>query len=215
MPIQIVLADDHSVLRAGLRILLDAQSGMEVSGEASTGAEAVALVAELNPDVVILDITMPGMNGLGALGQIRQNSPSTRVLILTMHNEVAYVRQFLQAGARGYVVKSVADTELVEAIRTVCRGELFIDPSLERALVSVLLDVPGDTTSLNASLTGREQEVLRYVVYGYTNKEVGQELHVSVKTVESHRRNVMQKLGIQTRAGLVSYAMDEGFFMTA
>lgn len=210
---RILLADDHAVLRAGLRMLVNAQPDMAVVGEAATGEEAVRLARELGPDVVLMDITMPGMGGIEATARIGRECPQSRVLVLTMHDDPAYLRSVLAAGGSGYVLKRAADTELLSAIRIAHRGEIFLAPSLAGDVVQEVLgrkarragaEVPGDT------LSEREREVLRLVAQGHTNQEVADRLHLSVKTIETYRSRLMEKLGFKSRADLVRYALSTG-----
>ena len=211
--IRILLADDHAMLRAGLRMLINAQPDMEVVGEASSGEEALRLAREVTPDVVLMDLTMPGAGGIAATAQLRRQCPKARVLALTMHDDPAYLRSVLAAGASGYLVKQAADSELLSAIRITHRGETFLAPSLAGALVQEVLgrkarggkaEVPGD------SLSEREREVLRLVAEGHTNQQVADRLFLSVKTVETYRARLMEKLGLTSRADLVRYALSTG-----
>lgn len=213
MKIRVLLADDHAVLRAGLRMLINAQPDMEVAGEASSGEEALRLARELTPDLVLMDISMPGAGGIEATAQIRRDCPKVRVLALTMHDDPAYLRSVLAAGGSGYVLKRAADTELLSAIRITHRGETYLAPSLAGAVVQEVLgrkakkgegDVPGDT------LSEREREVLRLVAQGHTNQQVADRLALSVKTVETYRARLMEKLGLKSRADLVRYALSTG-----
>ena len=212
--IAVLLADDHAVLRAGLRMLIGAQPDMEVAGEASTGEEAVRLARELEPDVVLMDLSMPGGGGVDATARIRQEHPGVRVLALTMHDDPAYLRSVLAAGATGYVLKRAAGTELLQALRTVHRGDTFVAPELADWLVQEALGrksardsdrIPGD------NLSEREREVLRLVAQGHTNQQVADRLALSVKTVETYRARLMEKLGLKSRADLVRYALSTGF----
>jgi two-component system response regulator NreC len=211
--IRLLLADDHAVLRSGLRLLLNAEPDMEVVGEAGDGAEALERSLKLQPDVVLMDITMGGMSGLAATRAIRDRLPQTKVLVLTMHNDEEYLRQMMEAGATGYVVKRAADTELAVAIRAVHRGEVFVYPSLTKVLLGDLLRKPGEERAQQDSydlLSEREKEVLRLVALGHTNKQIASELYLSVKTIETYRGRMMRKLGLKSRAGLVRYALRKG-----
>jgi len=210
--IRIVIADDHAVMRAGLRLLLNGQADMEVVGEAGDGWETVEKAVALEPDIVLLDISMPGLSGLEAASEIRKRAPGIKLLILTMHDDEAYLRQFLQIGASGYVVKKAADTELVAAIRAVQRGESFIYPTLTRVLIDSYIQ-RGETPRPRqpaGELTPRETEVLRLVAQGYTSQQVAGQLSISVNTVETHRAHIMEKLGLRGRAQLVRYAIARG-----
>lgn len=208
MPIRIVIADDHIVLRRGLRVLLELEPDLEVVGEASDGAEAIGLAESEQPDIMLLDLTMPTLRGVDAIPEIRQVSRNTKILVLTMHPDMTYLRQVFRLGARGYVVKSAADAELVNAIRCVSRGEQYIEPSLAGEALSDLLEPPPDSSEPN--LTERERDVLYHIAYGHTNKETGARLVISAKTVETYRRRIMVKLGLQSRADLVHYALEQG-----
>jgi two-component system response regulator NreC len=209
---KILIADDHAVVRAGLRLLIDGQEDMEVVGEAADGWQTVEKALELRPDLVLLDITMPGLNGLEAASEIRRKAPDIRLLVLTMHDDEAYLRQFLQIGVSGYIVKQAADTEVVDAVRAVGRGETFIYPSLAGVLVDRYLDRPKSTkqASSNGELTARETEVLQLVAQGYTSQQIADRLSISVNTVLTHRAHIMEKLDLRGRAELVRYALAKG-----
>jgi two-component system, NarL family, response regulator NreC len=213
--IRILIADDHTVLRAGLRMLIGAQPDMEVVGEAADGEAAVRKALETRPDVVLMDITMPGSGGLKAIERMREECPKSRVLVLTMHDVPAYLHSALAAGAAGYVVKSAADSELLSAIRSVRRGRTVLDPALAATVVQAALRkrVPGAQVggSLNL-LSPREREVLDLVAQGYTNRQIADRLGLSVKTVETYRTRLVEKLGLRSRADLVRYAVDSGLF---
>ena len=217
--IRVLLVDDHTVLRAGLRLLLSAQPDMEVIGEASDGREAVDAAARLTPDVILLDISMPGMGGIEAVEALRRIQPGVRVLILTMHDDEEYLRQVLRSGASGYVLKKAADTELLSAIRAVHRGEIFVYPSLTRVLVEELFDrrnrvAARDAKSEHDGLSEREREVLRLVALGHSNQQIAEILILSVKTIETHKARIMAKLGVRSRAELVRYAIKKGLLPT-
>lgn len=210
-PIRILLADDHAVLRAGLRLLIDAQPDMKTVGEAEDGMDTLAQVEALHPDVILLDLSMPRVGGLTILREVRARAPKTRVLVLTMHAEEEYLREALRLGAAGYVVKSAADQELLSAIRAVARGEVYVHPSMTRSLLEGLLPTPeGAQKDPWEELSEREQQVIRQVALGYTNREIAEQLHLSVKTVETYRSRAMEKLGLRTRAQLVEYAVRRG-----
>jgi two-component system response regulator NreC len=209
--IKVLIVDDHAVLRAGLRMLLDAEADIEVIGEAQNGAMAIEMVEDLTPDVVVLDISMPGLSGSDAISVILKSCPTTKVLILTMHSDVIYVRQMFQRGAKGYVLKSAADTELITAIRKVYTGGVYIESSLAGEFVTDLLAMPNSSKGgAPKSLSDRELEVLEHIAYGYSNRETAEKLHISVRTVETHRRRIMEKLEFATRAELVRYAIQNG-----
>jgi len=202
------------ILRAGLKALLNAQPDMEVVGEAADGHEAIRACRDLAPDIVLMDLAMPGLGGLEAVRVIRQANPSTRIIILSMHDDDGYVRQALDAGVDGYVLKRAADSELLTAIRSVARGEIFLYPSLARVLIEDYRRTQrGEDAASRREpdvLTPREREVLTLIAQGYTNQEVADKLVISVKTVETHRAHIMEKLNLRTRAELVRYAMQKG-----
>ena len=208
--VRVVIADDHAVVREGLRALVDAQPGLRVIGDASDGQEAWLRACELKPDVLLLDVSMPGVGGTDAAERIARDCPDVRVLVLTMHEERGYVTRLLRAGAAGYLLKRTASAELVRAIRTVASGGTYVDPSLAAALIAepAQRSVSGAAT---AELTGRESEVLRLTARGHSNKEIAAALEISVKTVETHKANGMAKLGVTNRAALVRFALDVGW----
>lgn len=210
--IRILIADDHAVLRTGLRMLIDSQRDLDVVGEASDGDEAVRKAAALRPDVALVDISMPGSGGIKAIERIREAAPTTRVVVLTMHDMPAYLRAALAAGASGYVVKRAADSALLAAIRDVHRGRTVLDPALAASVVQSGLRRRGATTSPATPLSQREREVLELVAQGYTNQQIADHLGLSVKTVETYRARLVEKLGLQSRAELVRYALDSGLF---
>jgi len=210
--IRLLLVDDHAVLRAGLRMLLNAQPDMEVVGEAGEGAEAVERALELKPDVVLMDITMKGMSGLTATRVIKDRLPQTKVLVLTIHEDEEYLRQMLEAGATGYVLKRAADAELAVSIRAVHRGEVFLYPSFTKVLLGDLVQKAEQESQQDSYelLSQREKEVLHLVALGHTNKEIADQLFLSVKTVETYRARLMAKLRLKGRAALVRYALRKG-----
>jgi DNA-binding NarL/FixJ family response regulator len=211
-PIRILIADDHAVLRAGLRMLLNAEPDMRVVGEAGDGVVAMALVCELNPDVVLLDVTMPRTGGLEALRQIREVSPHTRVLVLTMHDDEGYLREALAAGSAGYVLKRAADIELLSAIRAVHRGGTYLHAAHTRVLFEGQAHQSGPRTAEEREphLSPREEEVLRLIALGYTSRQAAIELHLSAKTIETYRGRLMAKLNLSNRVELVRYALRRG-----
>lgn len=211
--IRILLADDHAILRAGLVRLLNEESDIEVVGEADNGREAVQKVQELHPDIVLMDIGMPVMNGMEATKQIKKRNQEVKILVLTMHDNEEYLFQVLQAGASGYVLKKAADSDLVNAIHVVSRGDCFLYPSAAKMVVEDYLEKlkhGQEPTSTFDTLTDREREILTLVAEGYTNREIAEALFISVKTVETHKANIMEKLNLHKRAELVKYAIKKG-----
>ena len=209
-PIRVLLADDHMIVRTGIRHVLEGEPGFEVVGEAATGSEAVALAARLQPDVVILDISMPGESGLLLAARLRDSSPEPRILILSMHDNAEYVLGSVRAGAHGYLLKDTAATELRSAIRSVCRGESYFSPPIASRLREALRNEQESHSGSLAQLTAREREVLLGVVRGRTNKEIAGELGISHRTVETHRESLMRKLQIRTVAELTRFALGAG-----
>jgi len=208
--IRILLADDHTILRNGIRALLEDEPGMSVVGEAEDGRAAVALACQLKPDVLIMDIAMPLLNGLEASRQIKQQCPDVKVLILTMHDNEEYIRQVLEAGAMGYILKDAAARELISAIRTVYRGEAVLSPAVTRLVIEDYLRWGGVRPQEEANgLSPREREVLQLIAEGYTNKQIAEILSISVKTVQAHRNNLMQKLDLHDRGELIKYAIQK------
>jgi two-component system response regulator NreC len=210
--ISLILADDHAVVRSGLRMLLEAQPDMEIRAEAESGQEAVSKVRSLRPDVILMDIQMPDLNGIEATKQIKKLAPETAVLALTMHEDEQYFFEMLQAGASGYLPKRAAPDELVTAIRTVARGEVFLYPSLAARLVQDFLkrDSVDQEQEIYDQLTPREREVLILIAEGLSNGEIADKLVISVKTVDRHRENIMRKLNMHNRIELVKYAIRKG-----
>jgi len=209
---KVLLAEDHTIVRKGLRSLLDAERGIEVIGEAEDGREALEKVQRLRPDVVLMDITMPGLNGLEATRQIKKRFPEVKVLILTMHANEEYVHQVLQAGASGYVVKQAVVRELVSALQAVHRGDSFLSPSVCGRIVEEYIRRAEAMVEKDSydKLTDREREVLQLIAEGHSNRGIAGLLCISVKTVETHRAHLMDKLGIHNRAELIKYAIRKG-----
>ncbi len=213
-PIRVLLAEDHNVVREGLHLLLDAQPDIEVIGEATNGHEAVTLARERCPDVVVLDISMPDMDGLQAAGLIRAACSQTQVLILTMHDSDAYFFRALEAGAAGYVLKKAASEDLINAVRAVSRGEAFFYPSMARKLLDDYLRqrraaAPAGPPGYD-ELSDREREVMFLLVRGLSNQEIAEKLVISPSTVQTHRARILQKLGLETTIDLVRYAIRHG-----
>lgn len=203
--IRLLIADDHAVVRSGLRMLLNAQADMEVVGEAGDGAETLSQVAELAPDVLTLDLSMPGLSGIKLIERLRRDAPRTRVLVLTMHDDPAFLRAVLGAGGTGYVVKKASDGELLTAIRSVHRGQIYVGAGLADRL-----DGEPPAGGSGDLLTARELDVLRGLAQGETNKEIAARLFLSVKTIDTYRARLMEKLGLHSRAELVRYAFATG-----
>jgi len=207
--IRILIADDHGVLRAGLRALLNTEPDLEVVGEATGGYQALVLAARLQPDVVLMDISMPDLDGLAVTRQLEKQQSHARVLLLTIHEDEALLREAIHAGAAGYIIKRAVESELIDAIRATADGGTYVHPTLARALIDAAVR-PSKKDPTAAQLTARETEVLQSIAQGYTNRQIAELLHLSVRTVETHRANVRSKLNISTRAGLVRYAAENG-----
>lgn len=213
--IRVQLIDDHSVVRAGVRLLVDYQADMEVVGEASSALEAVRQARVAHPDVMVLDIGLPGCSGLDAIKPLREVSPKSRILILSTHDDQAYVRLALAAGAAGYVAKQATATELTHAIRTVAAGRSYINVTLAGKALQTVLEGRRPPASGVDALSEREKQVLILVAAGHTNQAAADELSLSVKTVETYRRRAMEKLGVSTRASLVRIALESGLMARA
>ena len=210
MPIRILIADDHGVLRAGLRAVLNAEPDMTVVAEAGDGPTALRLATELCPDILLLDISMPGMNGVEVTRQLKKAQPDVRALILTLHEDEGLLQEAIQAGASGYIVKRAVESELISAIQAVYRGDIYIHPAMTRALLKDVSPSLVTDQEPTEPLSPREVEVLRLVADGHTNRQIAEMLHVSVRTVESHRANLMGKLELSSPAQLVRYALEHG-----
>ncbi len=211
--IRVMIADDHAILRSGLRLLVNAQADMEVVAEAPDGEQAIQAAHETKPDVALMDLTMPGTGGMRALQEILRDCPETRVLVLTMHNDPAYLRSVLSAGASGYVLKRSVDSELLTAIRAVHRQGTFVDPSLANVLVQDVLAKKGAKARPKRPvniLSDRELQVLKLVALGYSSQQIAKRILVGVKTVETYRSRLAQKLGLRTRTDVVRFAVQTG-----
>jgi DNA-binding NarL/FixJ family response regulator len=206
-PMRVIIADDHGIVRSGVRMLLERQSDIQVVGEASDGAEARDMVIREKPDLAILDVRMPKLTGLQATREIKQQVPEVSVLILSMHDDERYLFEALKAGASGYVLKTQADTDLLDAIRAVERGEPFLTPAAQQTLIKDVLERGSDSAE---ELTPREEEIVKLVAEAHTTKQIAAILHLSEKTVENHRANAMRKLGMRDRVELVRYAIRRG-----
>jgi two-component system response regulator NreC len=209
--LRILLADDHVTVRRGLKLLIDSESDMKVVAEASDGAAVLRSALELKPDVIVMDISMPGMNGLDATKKLKQQQPDMAIITLTRHSDDAYLQELLRAGALGYVLKQSAPEELLHAIRAAAKGEPYLDSTLARRVASGFLDRERRTKDAGAVLTDREAEVLRRVAAGYSNKETAARLSLSIKTVEAHKANAMRKLDLNGRIDIVKYAILKGW----
>jgi two-component system, NarL family, response regulator NreC len=205
--IKIFLADDHTIVRQGLKLILSAQPDIEVVGEAANGREAVELVQKLKPDIVLMDVAMPELNGIEATRRMVQANSRLKILVLSMHKEAVYVREILRAGARGYILKDAIDTELLSAVRSVVRGDGYISPAVSGALLN---DYRKDVTDPADLLSNREREVLQLIAEGKTNKEIAGKLNLSVYTVDSHRGKIMEKLNLHSTGELVRFAIKNG-----
>lgn len=208
--IRVLIVDDHTILRQGIRSLLEDEPDIDVVGEAEDGHSAVKLASQLNPDVIVMDIAMPRLNGLEATRQIRRNNASIKILILTMHENEEYIRQALAAGAMGFILKDAASNELIAAIRSIQSGEAVLSPAITRLVIADYLrwgDIePGKSTD---GLSNRECEVLQLIAEGYTNKQIAEILCLSIKTIQSHRLNLMKKLNLHNRGELIKYAIQK------
>ena len=206
--ITVVVVDDHAVVRSGLRLLLDAHEDIEVVGEAGNAKDAIFRARALKPDVILLDVVMPGASGIDVLPELLRESPQTKVLVLSMQDDPSYVREAFGAGASGYVLKEAADEEVVSAVREIAKGGQYVHPTLGARMVAAEAE---ERAAVEADpLSEREREVLRLLALGHTNQEIAQELYISVRTAESHRAHIMQKLRLATRAELVRYALSHG-----
>jgi DNA-binding NarL/FixJ family response regulator len=210
--LRICLAEDHAIVREGLKLLINSQPDMKVVGEASDGREALALVSEHTPDVVVLDVSMPKMNGLQVTEKLAKTNPGIKLLTLTRHADNGFLQQLFRAGAAGYVLKQSPPSELLNAIRTVAAGSRYLDPALTaKVLERLALETVTPNPELIMRLSERESEVLKLIAVGYSNKEIAPRLSVSVKTVEAHKANAMKKLGMNSRIDIVRYAMLQGW----
>ena len=208
--IRVLIADDHTIFRSGLNLLLSSEVDLEVVGEAKDGTAAVEMAASLHPNVVLMDVGMPGLNGLDATRQIRARLPEVNVLVLTMHRSDEYFFQMLEAGAAGYILMGAETNELISAVRAVARGDVFLYPSMARRLVQEYLSQSQSQGSGAAHLTEREREILKLIAEGFSNGEIADRLVISPSTVHSHRANLMRKLELGSRHELVQYARQKG-----
>jgi len=212
--IKVILAEDHTIVRKGLLSLLKTETGIEVVAEAEDGRQAIEKVAQLKPDVVVMDISMPSLNGLEATRQIKKNYSNVKVLILSVHTDEEYIFQALRAGASGYLVKKAAPMDLINAIQALDRGESFLSPSISKKVIEEYIKNASnmsETEDRTETLSGREREVVQLIAEGLSNQQLAELLHVSVKTVETHRARIMKKLDIHNTAGLTKYAVRRGW----
>jgi DNA-binding NarL/FixJ family response regulator len=210
MTIRILIADDHGLIRAGLRALLEDVPDMEVVGEAADGLAVLRLAAELQPDIVLMDISMPGLNGIEATRRLGEISPQARVLALTVQEEEGMLREMIRAGAYGYIIKRAVESELINAIHVIAQGNMYIDPTLTKALLKDISPHAAPEHPAIETLTPREMDVLRLLARGYTNRQIAEELNISTRTVEGHRSNLVSKLGFSGRVELMNYAEEIG-----
>jgi DNA-binding NarL/FixJ family response regulator len=210
--LRIMLAEDHAVVREGLKALVAAQADMNVIGDVSNGLDAVAQAEALNPDVVVIDISMPKMNGFEATERIKRACPRTKVLALTRHMDTGFIQQLFRAGASGYVLKQSASNELIHAIRAIARGDSYLDPAITHRVMTGYVGRMNDIGAVTeTTLSDREEEVLKKVAWGYSNKEIAAQLDISIKTVEAHKANSMKKLNLRGRTDIVRYALIQGW----
>ena len=210
--IKVLLAEDHTIVRKGIRSLLDKESGIKVIGEAEDGRDAIKKTEALQPDVVVMDIGMPGLNGLEATRQLKKRFPEMKFIILTVHANEEYVLQTLRAGASGYLVKKAAPSELISAIQAVYKGDSFLSPSISRTVIDEYIrqaEQMSEGEEIHEKLTSREREVFQLIIEGHKNREIANLLHVSIKTVETHKAHIMDKLNVHSTAKLIRYAMDK------
>jgi two-component system response regulator NreC len=211
--IRVLIADDHTIVRSGVRLLLAAEDDIDVIGEALDGYEAMSLAEKLQPDVILMDISMPEMDGLEATRRIKARYPQIQVLVLTMHRSDEYFFEMLKAGASGYILKGAKTNELIDAVRVVSHGEIFLYPTMAQKLVQGYLDLEAGEHETGDALSPRETEILSLLAEGYSNKEIAEKLVVSPSTVHSHRSNLMNKLGLSNRRELIQYARQQGLIM--
>jgi DNA-binding NarL/FixJ family response regulator len=209
------LADDHAVVREGLKALLASEPGLDVVGEAADGPTALDQATKLDPDVVVMDVSMPGMNGAEVTAQLRRAKPECKVLALTVHEDRGYLRMLLEAGAVGYVLKRAASEELVRAVRAVAAGGTYLDPALAESIVGHFVGRAGTPANIGVELSDRETEVIRLIARGHSNKEIAAHLGLSVKTVETYKTRSLEKLGLRSRVDIVRYAVRQGWLTPA
>jgi len=211
--LRILIAEDHGLMRAGMKLLVEAQEDMEVVGEAGDGRAAIELAKRLHPDVVLMDISMPELNGLQASAELKRIAPDLKILTVTRHTDDAYLQELLRAGVSGYVLKQSAPTDLIVAIRAVASGKVYLDPKITGKVLNSYTEKGNKLRGEKSGeqLTGRESEVLRHIALGYSNKEIAEKMGISVKTVEAHKANSLKKLHMESRKDIVRYAITKGW----
>jgi DNA-binding NarL/FixJ family response regulator len=209
--LRVFLADDHAVVREGLKALINSQAGMEVVGEAADGRTACTKVEEIRPDVVVMDVTMPDLNGVQATRELRGRCPDVKVLALTVHEERSYLRDLIEAGASGYVLKRSAAEDLVHAVQVVARGDMYLDPSVTAVVLGNFARTRPSDAGASTALSDRETEVMQLIAQGHSNREIAARLDISVKTVETYKARSMEKLGLTGRADIVRFALQQGW----
>ena len=210
MKISVLIADDHAIVRAGLRALIKAEPDLELVGEAMGGCEALELTEQDKPDVLVLDLSMPDLDGIAVTRKLKEQGSATSILILTVHEDEALLREAIKTGASGYIIKHAAEAELIAAIHAVKRGDIYVHPTMIRALLNETIHPASRAEEHIEPLTPREVDVLRLIVQGYTNRQVAEELNISIRTVEGHRANLTEKLGLHSRVELLRYAREHG-----
>lgn len=208
MAIKVLIADDHAIVRAGLRALITAESDLELVGEATGGMDAIEQVHQYSPDILVLDISMPDLDGIDVIKTLKNENSESAILVLTVHEDEALLREVIKLGAAGYIIKHAAESELIAAVHAVFRGELYVHPKMIRSLLKPEKNKTLKNRDNLEPLTAREEEILRLIVQGYTNKQVAEELNISIRTVEGHRGNLTDKLGIRSRVELLRYARE-------
>lgn len=207
---RVLIADDHAIVRTGLRALLKSEPSLQLVGEATGGYEAIEMVADYQPDILVLDLSMPDLDGIAVTKKLKPAYPDLKILILTIHEDDALLREVIKSGASGYVLKRAAESELISAIQSVMRGDMYVDPAMLRHLIDETIKPEKPKSESVELLTPREMDVLKLIVQGYTNRQIGEVLHISVRTVEGHRANLSGKLELRSRVELVRYAREHG-----
>jgi two-component system response regulator NreC len=210
MMTKVLIADDHAIVRTGLRSLLTSESSLHLVAEATGGYEAIEMVADYLPDILVLDLSMPDLDGIAVTKKLNPLYPDLKILILTLHEDDALLREAIKSGASGYILKRAAESELISAIQIVMRGDMYVDPSMLRNLIEEQPKLANDRHESVEMLTPREVDVLKLIVQGYTNRQIGEVLNISIRTVEGHRANLSGKLGLRNRVELVRYAREHG-----